>query len=449
MRELLTAHFGEKVSFAPATLAEHGRDEGYPETRPVDAVVFAESVDDVALLLGLAARNGFYVIPFGGGTSLEGHLLPLKRPTVSLDLSRMDRILEVSPEDFLAVVEPGVTREALNARLRPHGLFFPVDPGANATLGGMAATNASGTTTVKYGGMHQNVLALEAVMVGGERVRFGRPVRKSSSGYDLKDLFIGSEGTLGVITKLYLKLHPLPAHVHTLRVFFPSIAAAAEGAYAVMGSGLPVARLELLDENALKAVNRYLGSDYPERSALFLEFHSSTEAAIASEASFARELLLEAGADSIDAAASEADRKAQWEARHQAYWALVRLFPERAYVITDTAVPLSRLPSLVVYAQTLMDELGLVGSILGHVGDGNFHTIVAVTEEDYHLAETYSTRLVQRALELGGTATGEHGVGIRKKKFMTIEHAEALEWMRKLKAAFDPLGLLNPGKILP
>jgi len=274
-------------------------------------------------------------------------------------------------------------------------------------------------------------------------------VRKSSSGYDLKDLFIGSEGTLGVITKLYLKLHPLPAHVHTLRVFFPSIAAAAEGAYAVMGSGLPVARLELLDENALKAVNRYLGSDYPERPALFLEFHSSTEAAIASEASFARELLLEAGADSIDAAASEADRKAQWEARHQAYWALVRLFPERAYVITDTAVPLSRLPSLVVYAQTLMDELGLVGSILGHVGDGNFHTIVAVTEEDYHLAETYSTRLVQRALELGGTATGEHGVGIRKKKFMTIEHAEALEWMRKLKAAFDPLGLLNPGKILP
>jgi len=449
MRERLKEVFGDQVSFSPSVLLAHGRDEGYPEVRPPDAVVFAESEEDVKTLLRLANEEVFAVIPFGAGTSIEGHLIPAKKPAVSLDLSRMNRILEVRPEDFLAVVEPGVTREQLNEKLRQHGLFFPVDPGANATLGGMAATNASGTTTVRYGGMRANVLALEAVMANGEHVRFGRPVRKTSAGYDLKDLLIGSEGTLGVITKLYVKLHPLPAFVHALRVFFPSVEAAAGAAYALMGAGLPVARLELVDDQALRAVNQYLGKDYPERPALFIEFHSSTEAALAAEREVAEELIQDFDPIEVAAAATREEQKAQWEARHQAYWALVHRFPNRKYAITDTAVPISKLSELIAYAKEQMEVLGLEGSILGHVGDGNFHTIVAVREEDYPKAEAYVERLVERALSLDGTISGEHGVGLRKRKYMAMEHGPALGWMQRIKAVFDPKGILNPGKVLP
>lgn len=438
-----------KVSTSASDLEAHGRDEGYPETALPEAVVYAESPDDVSRTLRFAGELDYAVIPFGAGTSLEGALLPIK-PTISLDLSRMNRILEVRPADFLAVVEAGVTRKQLNERLRRAGLFFPVDPGADASLGGMAATNASGTTTVRYGGMRRNVLALEAVMASGEVVQLGRPVQKTSSGYDLRNLLIGSEGTLGVITKLWLRLSPLPAEVHTVRVYFEDVAAAAEGAFALMGAGLPVARLELVDERAVAAVNRYLGRNYPERPLLLVEFHSSTPEAVQAESAFAEELLLEAGATGFDAARSAEERTAQWEARHQAYWALVNAFPGRNYLITDTAVPLSQMPGMVRFAQELMDELGLEGNILGHVGDGNFHTIVAARPGDeYARAETFSSRLVQRALELGGTATGEHGVGLRKRRYMEREHGPALAWMRRIKQAFDPEGVLNPGKVLP
>ncbi len=438
----------DKVSVSQSDLEAHGRDEGYPETAKPVAVVYAESPQDVSAVLELAAANDHAVIPFGAGTSLEGSLLPLK-PTISLDLTRMNRILEVHPEDFLAVVEAGVTRKQLNERLRREGLFFPVDPGADASLGGMAATNASGTTTVRYGGMHQNVLALEAVMANGEVVRFGRPVRKTSSGYDLKDLLIGSEGTLGVITKLWVKLHPLPAEVHTLRVYFESITDAARGAYALMAAGLPVARLELVDEQAIAAVNRHLNRSYPEKPLLLVEFHSSTPAAVAAESEFAEELLRDAGAVGMDTAQTAEERTAQWEARHEAYWALVHMYPGREYLLTDTAVPLSKMPGLVEYAQKLMQEMQLTGNILGHVGDGNFHTIIAATAEEYPRAEEFSKKLVTRALELGGTATGEHGIGLRKMKFMEAEHGPALAWMRRVKQAFDPAGVLNPGKVLP
>jgi len=297
--------------------------------------------------------------------------------------------------------------------------------------------------------MRANVLALEAVMATGERVRYGRPVRKTSAGYDLKDLLIGSEGTLGVITRLYLKLHPLPAEVHALRVFFESVEDAAGAAYALMGAGLPVARLELVDDQALRAVNRYLDKDYPERPALFIEFHSSTEAALAAEREVALELIRDFGPLEVAAAQGPEEQKAQWEARHQAYWALVHLFPNRKYAITDTAVPLSRLPELIAYAREQMEVLGLEGSILGHVGDGNFHTIVAVGEEDYPKAEAYVERLVERALLLEGTISGEHGVGLRKRRYMAREHGPALAWMRRVKEAFDPKGILNPGKVLP
>ncbi len=435
----------QKVSTAPTELETHGKDESYPVRHPPVAVVYAENLSDIQATLAWARQNRVPVVPFGAGTSIEGQVIP-QGPAISLDFSRMNRVLEVRPEDFLAVVEPGLTRKALNEALKGTGLFFPVDPGADATLGGMAATNASGTTTVRYGGMRQNVLALQVVLAGGEVLELGRGVRKTSAGYDLKDLFIGSEGTLGLITRLTLKLHPIPEHIHTLRVFFENLSDTAQAAYAVMASGLPVARLELVDELALQAINRYLGRSYPEKPALFVEFHSSTREALEAESSLAIELMQAAGATQIDTARTQEERTAQWEARHQAYWALVNLFPGKEYLSTDTAVPISKMPELVAYSSRLLRELGLAGNILGHVGDGNFHTLV-VCEPGDPRAEVFSGRLVEHTLALGGTCTGEHGVGLRKKKYLPQEHGPALGWMRQIKQLFDPQNLLNPGKI--
>ncbi len=445
--EELKRLFPGKVDLSESERLRHGKDEGYPEARPVLAVVYPEGVEDIQKALDWARRVGVAVIPYGAGTSLEGHLYPV-REAISLDLSRMDRILEVHPEDFYCVVEPGLTRKHLNEALKGTGLFFPVDPGADASLGGMAATNASGTTTVRYGGMRQNVLALQVVLASGEVLELGRPVRKTSAGYDLKDLFIGSEGTLGILTRLALRLHPLPAHVLTLRAFFPGVEEAVRGSLGVMALGGGVARLELLDELALKALNRHLGAGFPERPALFLEFHSPTKEALEAEGALAEEVLREAGAFQLEIARTEEERKAQWEARHQAYWALVHLFPDRLFMITDVAVPLSRLPEAVRFAQGLLEELGLTGNILGHVGDGNFHTLVPVLPEEYPKAEAFAAALVEKALALGGTCTAEHGVGLRKRKHLAKEHGPALEWMRRLKALLDPEGLLNPGKVV-
>jgi D-lactate dehydrogenase (cytochrome) len=312
----------------------------------------------------------------------------------------------------------------------------------------MAATNASGTTTVRYGGMRSNTLALEVVLANGETLRLGRPVFKTSSGYDLKDLFIGSSGTLGVITELTVRLHPIPGHVHTLRVFFPSITAAAEAAYAVMASALPVARLELVDELSMRSVNRYLGRAYREAPGLFLEFHSATAEALETEVAIVEDLMREAGATDIAVARTPEERTAQWEARHNAYWALVNMHPGYVHLITDTAVPLARLPESIARAQQLLGEMDLRGSILGHVGDGNFHTLVAVLPEDYSRAHAFAEQLVHHALALGGTVSGEHGVGLVKRQYMGAEHGAALDWMRRLKALFDPQGILNPGKII-
>lgn len=445
MVESLQRLLPQKVSTAPAELETHGKDESYPVHRPPIAVVYAENLSDIQTTLSWAREQGVPVIPFGAGTSLEGHVVP-QGSALSLDLSRMNRVLEVRPEDFLAVVEPGLTHKALGEALKGTGLFFPVDPGADASLGGMAATNASGTTTVRYGGMRQNVLALQVVLASGEVLELGRGVRKTSAGYDLKDLFIGSEGTLGLITRLTLRLHPIPEHVHTLRVFFANLFDTAQAAYAVMASGLPVARLELVDEMGIKAINRYLGRSYPEKPALFVEFHSSTRQALEAESSLAIELMQGAGAISIDTARTKEERTAQWEARHQAYWALVNLFPGKEYLATDTAVPISKMPDLVAYSSHLLQELGLTGNILGHVGDGNFHTLV-VCEPGDPRADAFSERLVEHTLALGGTCTGEHGVGLRKKKYLPKEHGPVLEWMRQIKRLFDPENLLNPGKI--
>lgn len=447
----LRARLGsDKVTTSPTVLHSHGRDENFPEVRPPLAVAYAEQVEDVQTVLGWCHDHHISVIPFGAGTSLEGALVPAdaQTPGISLDLSRMNKVLSVQPENFLAVVQPGVTRTALNTALRYTGLVFPVDPGADGSLGGMAATNASGTTTVRYGGMRANTAALQVVLANGEVLRLGRAVQKTSSGYDLKDLFIGSSGTLGVITELTVRLHPLAEHIHTLRVFFPSITAAAEAAYAVMASALPVARLELVDELSVRSINRYLGRDYQEAPGLFIEFHSSTAAAIESEVALVETLMHDAGATDITVARTPEERTAQWEARHHAYWALVNMHPGHSYTITDTAVPLAHLPASIAHAQQLLGEMGLEGSILGHVGDGNFHTLVAVLPEDYERAHSFAEQLVHHALALGGTASGEHGIGLVKRGYMAEEHGSALDWMRRVKALFDPEGLLNPGKII-
>ena len=449
--EQLQALLGDgKVSTSPSVLEQHGRDENFPEVRPPLAVAYAESREDVQTVLEWCRTQRIPLIPFGAGTSLEGALVPAHPgvPILSLDLSRMNQVVSIQPDNFLAVVQPGITRTALNEALRYSGLFFPVDPGADASLGGMAATNASGTTTVRYGGMRQNTVALEVVLANGEVLRLGRPMRKTNSGYDLKDLFIGSAGTLGVITELTVQLHPVPEHIHTLRVFFPSILAAAQAAYAIMASALPVARMELVDELGIQSINRYMGRGYTEQTALFLEFHSSTAAAIEEEVHLVEELVRDAGATDISIARTQKERTAQWEARHHLYWAIVNAHPGHTFVITDTAVPLVRLPELIAYAQQLLAEMDIQGSIIGHVGDGNFHTIIAAKPEDYAGVQTFSERLVRQALAWEGTASGEHGIGLVKRGFMVEEHGASVEWMRRLKALFDPDNLLNPGKLI-
>jgi D-lactate dehydrogenase (cytochrome) len=439
-----------KVSTSPSVLEQHGRDENFPEVRPPLVVAYAESREDVQTVMEWCRTQRIPLIPFGAGTSLEGALVPARPdvPVLSLDLSRMNRVVSIQPDNFLAVVQPGITRSALNEALRYTGLFFPVDPGADASLGGMAATNASGTTTVRYGGMRQNTVTLEVVLANGEVLRLGRPVRKTSSGYDLKDLFIGSAGTLGVITELTVQLHPVPEHIHTLRVFFPSIPAAAQAAYAIMASALPVARMELVDELGIQSINRYMGRGYTEQTALFLEFHSSTAAAIEEEVHLVEELVRDAGAIEISIARTQRERTEQWEARHHLYWAIVNVHPGHTFVITDTAVPLVRLPELIAYAQQLLAEMNIQGSIIGHVGDGNFHTIIAAKPEDYERVQTFSKRLVQQALAWEGTASGEHGIGLVKRGFMVEEHGASVAWMHRLKALFDPDNLLNPGKLI-
>ncbi|WP_238009336.1 FAD-binding oxidoreductase [Dactylosporangium sp. AC04546] len=447
MLEVLRRRLGAKVSTRDADLDLHSRDENYPVVRRPAAVVYAEHVDDVLQTLAWSAEYGVAVIPFGAGSSAEGHVVPLGGE-VSLNLSRMNRVVSIQPPDFLAVVQPGLTRMGLNRAVRDHGLFFPVDPGADASLGGMAATNASGTTTVRYGGMRQNVAALQVALADGRLVALGRGVRKTSSGYDLKDLLIGSAGTLGVITELTVALHPTPSHVHTQRVFFSAVPDAVDAAYAIMGSALPVARLELVDALSMRAINRYLDRRYPEQPALFVELHASSAAAMAPEAAEIDEIVREHGARSVSAARDETDRQALWEARHQLYPAIRALYPHRTYLITDTAVPLAAVSEMVAYTGEQAARLRLDVVIAGHVADGNVHSIAALTEHDRERADEYSDALVERALALGGTSTGEHGIGLSKRKYLRAEHGEATDLMIAIKHLFDPRGLLNPGKVV-
>lgn len=386
------------------------------------------------------------LISRGAGTSLEGHLLAQGNELI-IDLSQANSILDISPTDFTATVQPGVTRTQLNAATAESGLQFTVDPGADASLGGMAATNASGTTTVRYGGMRANVLALQVVQADGTVVRLGRAVRKSSSGYDLKDLIIGSAGTLGIITELTVRLHPIPEWLRSLRVSFPTVTAAVDAALEMLGAALPVSRLELVDAPGMIALNTFRGADYAETPALFIDIESSSEPAATAEEQEIQRIVRAHDAIDIAAARTHTERHALWADRHNLFFALKSRHPGSRFLVTDTAVPYSQLAAAVDTATRLGDELGLAISVAGHVGDGNVHTIIPYSDLNYAVVQQFSDRLVRHALAVGGTATGEHGIGLTKKKYLREEHGAAVDLMIAIKRTLDPLGLFNPGKV--
>ncbi|MCJ8144677.1 FAD-binding protein [Ancylobacter sp. A5.8] len=447
----LAKHFGDRLVTGRAVREQHGNSVTWLPNEAPDAVVFVESTQDVQITVRACAEHGVPVVAFGAGSSLEGQI-NAPRGGISIDLSRMNRVLAVNPEDLDCVVEPGVTRKQLNEHLRDAGLFFPIDPGADASLGGMAATRASGTNAVRYGTMKDNVIAMTVVLANGEVISTGSRARKSSSGYDLTRLFIGSEGTLGIITQLTLKLSGIPEAISAGVCAFPTIRSACDAVILTIQSGLPVARIELLDEVQVKACNAYSKLDLAEQPTLFVEFHG-TEAGVAEQAARFGEIASEYGGGPFVWATKPEERSKLWQARHDAYWACLPLKPGARAIATDVCVPISRLAECVDETKRDIEEMGLIAPIVGHVGDGNFHTVTLVDMEDPQdiaKVKDFMSRMVKRALAMGGTATGEHGVGQGKRKYMEAEHGTAaLDAMRAIKAALDPKGIFNPGKILP
>ncbi len=457
MRELpgtllaaLRSHFGERCSTVTSVREQHGRDES-PFTRvpPPAAVIFAESTADVVTAVRLAAASRVPVIPYGAGSSLEGHVLAVQGG-ISLDLGRMARIVAVHAEDMTVTVQPGVTRIAVNRALEGKGLFFPVDPGADASIGGMCATRASGTNAVRYGTMRENVLALEVVTASGDVIRTGTRARKSAAGYDLTRLMIGSEGTLGVITEATLKLHPLPESVAAATCSFPGIAAAVRTAMAIIQAGVPIARCELLDGHSVRMVNAHSRLALPEQPLLLMEFHGSASD-VADQARQAETLAGEEGGAGFAWTATPEERTRLWTARHNAYFAAIHAHPGRRVISTDTCVPISRLADCLLDSAAEAEAAGLPHYLLGHVGDGNFHFGYLIDPDnaaEWRVAETLNHALVRRALALGGTCSGEHGIGLHKMTFLREEAGEgAIAMMRAIKHALDPLDIMNPGKI--
>jgi len=448
--EALRKMLGERLSTASAILQQHGENEAYYPVTPPDAVAFPLNTAEVSEIVKACAAHGCPIVAFGTGSSLEGHQLAVQGG-VSLDMSRMNTILAVHAEDMDAVVQPGVTREQLNEDLRATGLFFPVDPGANASLGGMAATRASGTTAVRYGTMKENVLALEVVLADGRIIRTGSRARKSSAGYDLTKLMVGSEGTLGIITELTLKLQGQPEAVSAAMCAFPDVASAVDTVITTIQSGIPMARMELVDANMARGFNLANGTSLPETPHLFVEFHGST-AGVAEQAESFGAIAQDFGAAGFKWAEKAEDRTALWKMRHNAYHAHKALAPNLSALSTDACVPISRLAEAISYAGEEIIKLGLVHTIVGHVGDGNFHCLVSFDPDNatqYAKVKTFINMLARKAIALNGTATGEHGVGIGKMQYMQEEHGEALGVMRQIKHALDPQNLLNPGKMLP
>jgi D-lactate dehydrogenase (cytochrome) len=438
-----------RVSDVESVLEQHSADLTYHAPHRPDVVVFPESTDEVAAVLRYADEAGVPVVPFGAGTSLEGHVIPL-HGGISLDLTRMDAIVALRPDDLTATVQPGVTRSQLEAAAGPHGLWFPVDPGADATLGGMAATNASGTTTVRYGGMRAHVLALEVVLAGGRVVRTGSRAVKTSAGYNLTNLFVGSEGTLGVITELTLRLHPIPDHVVVARAAFPSVEAACRAAASMIGAGVLVTRCELLDAITIAALNAFTGSSFPVSPHLFIEFGGS-QAGVAGDLATTQELAQDEGALAFESESDPTARAQMWSARHNALHASLALSPRSRAMTTDVAVPVSELAGAIEHARRALDASTLRGGIVGHAGDGNFHVAFLLDPEDASSiaeAKTLNTALVDDALARGGTCTGEHGIGFGKLDYLEREHGDLLPLMRGVKDLLDPNGIMNPGKVV-
>jgi D-lactate dehydrogenase (cytochrome) len=449
MLDALRERFGERFSTSSAVLEQHGRGESVYDAAPPDAVLFCESTDEVAFVVRQAAAHGVPVIPFGVGSSLEGHLLAVQGG-VSIDLSRMNRIVSVHAEDLTVTVEAGVTREQLNREIRDTGLFFPIDPGANATLGGMAATRASGTNAVRYGTMKDNVLALTVVTADGAVVRTGTRAKKSSAGYDLTRLFVGSEGTLGVMTEVTLRLYPLPEAVSAAVCFFPSIDAAVRTTIEVIQLGVPIARCELLDANAIRAVNRHSRLGLREAPMLLMEFHGS-EASVAEQADTVQRIAKEHGSADFEWARTPEERTRLWTARHQSYFAALQTRPGCRCQSTDTCVPISRLAESINESVAEAEASGIPYWIVGHVGDGNFHLSYLMDPNDAAecaKVEELNVQMVRRALRLEGTCTGEHGIGLHKMPYLIDEAgADAVAMMRGIKHALDPANIMNPGKI--
>jgi D-lactate dehydrogenase (cytochrome) len=446
----LLARFGNKVATSEAVREQHGHTTTWIPNQPPDAVLFAASTEDVQDAVRICAKHRLPVIPFGTGTSLEGHV---NAPSggLCIDVREMNRVLAVHTEDLDCVIEPGVTRKQLNEYLRDTGLFFPLDPGADASLGGMAATRASGTNAVRYGTMKDNVIALKVVLANGEVMTTAQRAKKSAAGYDLTRLFIGSEGTFGVITELTLRLYGIPEAISSAVCPFPSVEAACNATIATIQTGIPVARIELLDELQVRACNAYSKLTLAETPTLFLEFHGSNTS-VAEQAQRFGEIASEFGGGPSQWTTKPEERARLWQARHDAYWACVQLRPGARPLATDVCVPISRLAECVAGTQRDIADMGLVAPIVGHVGDGNFHVSLLIDMDDtaeIARAERFLERLAQRALSMEGTCTGEHGVGQGKMKYLKTELGEpAVGFMRTLKQAIDPQNIMNPGKIV-
>ena len=446
---ILKQQFGDRLQTGASIREQHGHTTTYIHNQMPDAVVFPESTQEVTQIVKTCATHHVPVIPFGTGTSLEGHV---NAPAggISVDMSRMDQIIAVQAEDLTVVVQPGVTREQLNTHLRDQGLFFPIDPGANASLGGMTATRASGTNAVRYGTMKDNVLSLEVVMASGEVIRTAQRAKKSSAGYDLTRLMVGSEGTLGLITEITLRLQGIPEAISSARCTFPTVDAACRAVMMTIQYGIPVARIELLDEMSVKAANDYSKLDLPETPLLLLEFHGS-EGGVSEQAEMFGSIAEEFGGSDFAATTSTEERNKLWQARHDMYWAAHQLRPGAKGISTDVCVPISRLAEAVTRTQAKAEELGLLAPIVGHVGDGNFHALPLIdmeSEEELAAVEVFVSWLNNMAIELEGTCTGEHGIGQGKRPYLKKELGNAVTYMAAIKAALDPDNILNPGKIV-
>ena len=442
---------GTRLTTSEAVRDHHSRDESWHTPKLPDAVCFAKSTEEVSQILTICSKYRVPVIPFGAGTGLEGGTVALKGG-ICIDTSMMNAIVEVNTEDMDCTVQSGVTRKQLDSDLHDSGLFFPVDPGADATIGGMAATRASGTNAVRYGTMRENVLSLKAVMADGSVVTTGHRARKSAAGYDLTHLFIGSEGTLGIITELTLRLHGRPEAISTARVYFDDVDAAVNTAIQTIQYGIPIARVELLDAAQMAAINQYSKTSYPEAVTLFLEFNGSN-ASVREQAETVGEICAELGGSKFEWTAFEEERNEMWSARHSAAYAAMAVKPTANIYATDVCVPISRLADCIRETRQDVEKTELTSFLLGHIGDGNFHYAFLIDPDkpsEYELVQELSEQMVQRAIRMGGTCTGEHGVGLGKQKFLELEFGEeAIALMRTIKRALDPNDLLNPGKLLP